>query len=129
MKKKILIIDDEVPFTRMLKMNLEKTGNYEVCEENISEDAVKTAKAFKPDLIFLDVIMPRMFGGDIAVKLKAEPELERVPIVFLTAYVKRRLVEEHDGYISGYPFLAKPASLEEIIDAIEKNIAKNQSNT
>ncbi|MGC8743235.1 MAG: response regulator [Verrucomicrobiia bacterium] len=125
MKKKILIVDDEVAFTRTLKLNLERTGNYEVCVENIPEETVKTAKNFKPDLIILDVIMPMMFGGDVAAKLRAEPDLQDVPIIFLTAYVKRHCIEEHEGYISGYPFLAKPATLEEIIAAIEKHIKKN----
>jgi CheY-like chemotaxis protein len=126
MKKKILVVDDEVAFTRTLKMNLERTGQYEVRVENFAQDALKAAKEFKPDLIILDVIMPAEFGGDIAAKLRADPEFVHTPIVFMTAYVKRYRVEEHEGYISGYPFIAKPASIEEIISVIEKHLTEKK---
>jgi Response regulator containing CheY-like receiver, AAA-type ATPase, and DNA-binding domains len=79
MKKKILVVDDEVAFTRTLKMNLERTGQYEVRVENFAQDALKAAKEFKPDLIILDVIMPAEFGGDIAAKLRSDPEFVHTP--------------------------------------------------
>ena len=64
-KKRILIIDDEAGFTRMVKLNLEKTGQFEVREENKATYALAAAREFKPDLIILDVIMPTMDGGDV----------------------------------------------------------------
>jgi CheY-like chemotaxis protein len=123
-KNRILVVDDEVSFTRLLKLNLEQTGDYEVRVENWPEDVLKAAKDFKPDLILLDVMMPRMFGGDVAARLRAEEEFKKTPIVFLTATVRKQRVQEHEGMISGYPFLAKPASVEEVIDCIEKNLGK-----
>ncbi|MFB3108272.1 MAG: response regulator, partial [Candidatus Binatia bacterium] len=56
MKKRILLIDDEPSFTRVLKLYLEKSGAYEVTEENRGEMALETARRFKPDLILLDVM-------------------------------------------------------------------------
>src|SRR2546425_9655292 len=56
--KKILVVDDEVTITRLLKLNLEKTGAYLVREENRGAKAYATAREFKPDLILLDVMMP-----------------------------------------------------------------------
>lgn len=123
-KKKILVVDDEVSFTHLLKLNLEQTGQYDVRVENWAEDAFDTAKEFLPDLILLDVMMPRVFGGEIATRVRADPILKAVAIVFLTAAVRKERVEEHEGVISGFPVLAKPASITEVIRCIEQNLAK-----
>src|SRR5438128_7500998 len=123
-KKRILIVDDEISFTRLLKLNLEQTNDYAVRVENRAEDAFTTAREFRPDLVLLDIMMPRMFGGDIAARLRADANLKTTPIVFFTAAVSKTRVKEHDGVISGFPFLAKPASVEEVIDQIEQRLPK-----
>lgn len=119
-KKRILLIDDEPSFTRMLRLNLEKTGAYEVREENRGAHGLAAAREFKPDLILLDVIMPDADGGDVAAQIKADKNLKDTPIVFLTAVVTKK----EEGMIGGRPFIAKPASVKEVIDCIEKHLAK-----
>ena len=123
-KKRILLIDDEPAFTRMVKLNLEQLGNYEVMEENRATTAVATARAFKPDLILLDVVMPAMDGGDIAAKIQADRTLKDVPIVFLTAIVQKKETKVGGMRSGGLLFLAKPVSLETLIKTIEENIRK-----
>lgn len=123
MKKKILLVDDEKSFTNLLKLNLEQTGHYEVCVVNWSEDALPTAREFKPDVVLLDIIMPRMPGGNVVAEFEADPALKDTPIIFLTAAVQRTRLQEMDGIISGRLCLAKPASLEEIIAKIENPTA------
>jgi CheY-like chemotaxis protein len=120
-KKRILLVDDEKSFTTLLKLNLEETGNYEVRIENWPEDAVLAAREFRPNLILLDIIMPRLPGGDVAARIKADPALKDTPIVFLTAAVRKHQVEENDGIICDFPCLAKPAPVEEVIAMIEKH--------
>jgi len=120
MKKKVLLVDDEKSFTNLLKLNLEQTGNYDVCVVNWGEDALPKAREFRPDVMLLDIIMPRMPGGNVVAEFEADAELKGLPIVFLTAAVQRSRLEEMDGIISGRPCLAKPASLEEIVAMIEK---------
>jgi CheY-like chemotaxis protein len=120
MKKKVLVVDDEKSFTNLLHLNLEQTGNYDVQVVNWSEDALATARSFKPDIMLLDIIMPRMPGGNVVAQFEADPEMKDLPIVFFTAAVQRSRLEEMDGIISGRPCLAKPASLEEIVAMIEK---------
>lgn len=120
-KKRILLVDDEKSFTNLLKLNLEETGAFEVRVENWAEDALAAAQAFKPDLIFLDIIMPRLPGGDVAAQIKADPALRHTPIVFLTAAVRKHQVEENDGIICDLPCLAKPVTVEAVIDAIRKH--------
>jgi CheY-like chemotaxis protein len=123
-KKRILLVDDEKSLTNLLKLNLEETGDYEVRVENWAEDALPAAREFKPDLILLDIIMPRMPGGNVAAEIDADPHLKGTPIVFLTAAVRKHQVEENEGIICEHPCLAKPASLEEVIAAIEKHARK-----
>ena len=119
--KRILIIDDESGFTRLLKLTLEKTGNFIVREENDGTRAHETAREFKPDLILLDIVMPKIDGGDVASKIKADWSLTKTPIVFLTAIVSNK--EAHSSnLIGGFPFLAKPVSLDNLIKCIEEHL-------
>ena len=118
-KKKILIIDDEKDFTQLVKLNLELTGKYEVRVENKSSLALSTAKQHKPDLILLDVIMPDIAGGEVAYQLKNDTNTKDIPIIFLTAAATK---EEAGRGKGEYPFVAKPASTEELIDCIEQNL-------
>lgn len=121
-KRRILIVDDEPGLTQLVKMALEQTGAYEVRGENQAARALATAGAFKPDLIFLDVVMPEMDGGEVATQLKADVALKDVPIVFLTAMVSREEAADRKGIIGGHPFLAKPVGVRDVIACIEKQL-------
>jgi CheY-like chemotaxis protein len=121
-KKRILVVDDEVSFTRLLKLNLEQTDDYVVRIENTGERIVKAAREFRPDLILLDVVMPGMFGNEAAERLRADTEVRSTPVVFLSAAMGKRWVQENHGCIGGYPFIAKPASLNEIVEGIEHSL-------
>ncbi|MEI8343063.1 MAG: response regulator, partial [Verrucomicrobiota bacterium] len=100
---------------------LEKTGNFIVREENDGTRAHETAREFKPDLILLDIVMPKIDGGDVASKIKADWSLVNTPIIFLTAIVSNK--EAHSSnLIGGFPFLAKPVSLDNLIKCIEEHL-------
>lgn len=121
-KKRILVVDDEVSFARMVKINLEKSGGFEVRVENAAVAALTAARDFKPDLILLDVIMPNMDGGDVARQIKRDRNLKNTPIIFLTASVSKR--EAGDGGLNsgGELFLAKPVSVEALIACINEHL-------
>jgi CheY-like chemotaxis protein len=121
-KRRILIVDDEPPLTRLLRMSLEQTGRYTVREENDSTKAINAAHEFKPDLIVLDVVMPDLDGGDIVSRLQADPRLKHVPVIFFTATVRKSEVDAHGGIIGGFPFIGKPVSAKELIECIEKQL-------
>lgn len=95
--KRILIIDDERPYTEMLKLNLEQVGKYVACEENDARRALSTARQFGPDLVLLDVMMPDIDGGDVAAMLAGDREFRDVPIIFLTALVAGEEVPSGGG--------------------------------
>ena len=127
-KKKILIIDDEEKFTKYVKLNLESTGDYEVVVASNGLSGIEAAKAFKPDLILLDVMMPDMDGSEVSEKLKDHQDCKDIPVVFLTAIVTKKEVDKKGSRIGGHPFIAKPVTLENLISDIEKNIVNNKAN-
>lgn len=124
MKKKILVVDDEVILTKMVKMNLERTGNYEVHTENEGSKALQAARDFKPDLIFMDVMMPDMSGDEVIAEIRDDANLASIPYVFMTAIVSKAETEDMGNNIGGNEFLAKPVKTQEIIATIER-ILKN----
>ena len=126
-KKRILIVDDEASFTRMVKLNLEKTGQFEVREENRAAYAMAAAREFKPDLILLDVIMPNMDGGDLFSQIQMDRHLKGTPVIFLTATVSQREAGVKGFTSGGALFLAKPVSLENLIACINQNARKREA--
>ena len=120
MKKKILVVDDESRITRMIRRNLEVTGNYEVETENDSTNALTTALRFEPDLVVLDVMMPEMDGGEVLAVLRETPRLHHLPVIFLTAIVTQEEIGHQGKEIGGRFFLAKPVKTEDLIAAIER---------
>ena len=123
-KKRILVVDDEVGFTRMVRLNLEQTGVYDVREVNEGKMALVAAREFKPDLILLDVVMPDMDGGDVAAAFQMDPLLRNVPVIFVTAVVRKREAGTAGMVSGGALFLAKPVDAAELIEAIETHIRK-----
>ena len=124
-KKRILVVDDEPKITRMVRLSLELTGEYEVREENRASHALDAAFEFQPDLILLDVLMPGVDGGELASQLQGSPRFREVPIIFLTAAVTRQEVNTHGGYVGGLPFLAKPVDFPELIACLHKHLEKH----
>lgn len=118
-KKRVFIVDDESGFTRLIKLTLEKSGDYEVREENDGTKAWLAAREFHPDIIFLDIVMPKVDGGEVAQQMRSDPSLAHVPIIFMTAIVSEK---EGGHMIGGFPFLAKPVSLEAITKCIEDHL-------
>ena len=104
----------------MVKLNLERTGEYQVMHETKGRNAVETARAFMPDMIFLDVVMPEIDGGDVLAKLKDNAALKDIPVVFLTAIITDKEASAGDGIVAGRPFLAKPVTTAKLIDCIKK---------
>jgi DNA-binding response OmpR family regulator len=120
---RVLLVDDDRGFTGMLKLNLETLANFRVRVENDPARAVEAALDFRPDLIMLDVIMHGKEGGEVAVELREHPELEGVPVIFLTATVTKLEVEEQEGgRIGGRRFVAKPIDLDELVRVIGENL-------
>ena len=120
-KRRILLVDDEADFTRFARAHLELTGRYEVRMENTATQALAAAREFRPDLIVLDFLMPGMDGGAVAAQVRADPQLQGTPILFLTAAVTTREVDDWVNKIDG-PCLAKPVTAEDLITWIDGHL-------
>ena len=84
-KKRILIVDDEVGSSRLLKTNLEQTGRFATRVENAATQALATAEQFHPDLILLDLMMPGMDGYQVLVRLQENVQTRDIPVIIVTA--------------------------------------------
>ena len=119
MNDRILIIDDEPAFTRMLKVRLEKLGPFTVKEENDPTCALRTAREFDPDLILLDIMMPYVDGSELATRFLADPLFRHVPIVFLTAMVSQAEIHAGSwGEVGGRTYLPKPVQWNDLVRCI-----------
>ncbi|MCI1752238.1 MAG: response regulator transcription factor [Flavobacteriales bacterium] len=95
MAKKVLLVDDEEDIVDLLRYNLEREG-IQVVTANNGTEALKVAKAERPDLVVLDIMMPGMDGVEVCNELRKTPGLEETLIVFLTART------EDYSHIAGY---------------------------
>jgi CheY-like chemotaxis protein len=116
---RVLLVDDKPGFTHLLKIGLEHAGSYVVQEENDGTRAHDAARRFRPDIIFLDIVMPKIDGGEVAQEIRSDPQLGTVPIVFLTAIVAK---QETKRDIGGWPFLAKPVSIDTVARCIAEHV-------
>jgi CheY-like chemotaxis protein len=120
-KPRILLVDDEVSNTRLLGLYLTKYGDCDVRIENKGSRAVATAREFRPDLIFLDIVMPDADGGTLAGEIETDAVLHGTPIVFLTALVSQGETGGAPVQIGKYPFLAKPVHPDMVLECIKKH--------
>lgn len=118
-KKRILIVDDEPQISRLAKAILDSTGNYETLEEHRSSRAIATMRDFQPDLVFLDVDMPGVDGGELASRMNADPTFRDTPVVFLTALVSKEDVSRASRR-GGFRYLAKPAGVSALLGCVEE---------
>jgi len=106
-------------------MYLDAHGDCDVRVENAGRRALATAREFRPDVIFLDIVMPDADGGTIAADIKADPVLTGTPVVFLTALVSQHKTHGTQAQIGGHPFLAKPVDPDVVLSCIDKYAPNN----
>ena len=103
---KVLIVDDEAPIRLLCRVNLEAEG-MEVLEAADGETGLELAFSERPDVVLLDVMMPRLDGWQVAEALLADPATRDLPIVFLTARAEAR--DQARGLeICGIEYVTKP---------------------
>ena len=123
-KHRILIVDDDTLYAEVLKIQLEKTGAYEVKTVAHAQLVVAAAREFGPQLILLDIMMPEQDGGDTAAQLAEDERLQDIPVVFLTSAVTRAEMAGTGGIVAGKRILAKPVDEQELVDTIQKYLKK-----
>ena len=116
--KRVLICDDDAAILRVLQVNLEVEG-YDTLLAHHGEEALAIAQAEHPDLIILDIMMPRMDGYETCDALKADEKTKDIPIVFLSAKAQDTDIERGRTH-KVEDYLTKPFDPDRLIEVVER---------
>jgi DNA-binding response OmpR family regulator len=117
-KGRILVVDDEVNITQILQFSIGAEG-FEVLPAQNGEEAIEKARREQPDLIILDIMMPKIDGYEACRILKANPLTRHIPVVLLTA--KGREIDKRLGYeVGATDYIVKPFSPNKLIERIHR---------
>jgi DNA-binding response OmpR family regulator len=107
-RRTVLVVDDEPDVLLLCRVNLEFEG-YEVIEAADGEQAMQQARTHRPDVVLLDVMMPKMDGWQVLAAIKADRDLAEIPVVMLTAKVQDQ--DQIRGWSQGAAdYITKPFS-------------------
>ncbi len=121
MSKSVLIVDDEPNIVVSLEFLLEQAG-YQVRIAHDGQQAWEAIERQPPDLVLLDVMLPRLSGFDVCQKIREHPDLQRVRVVMLTA--KGREVEVSKGLALGADaYISKPFSTQDLLAQVRTLLA------
>lgn len=124
-KIKVLMVDDDIKFLELVKLNLEDTGRFQVRAETKGSVGESAAMIFQPDIIILDIVMGDQDGTSLAQQLKENEKTKDIPIIYLSGILKEDEEKHPIGFLGKYPCLAKPASTKKIIHCIEETLKNN----
>lgn len=117
MKRKVLIVDDEANIVTALEFLFERRG-YEVLVATDGEQALALAESYRPDVLLLDVMMPKRSGYEVCQRVRERPEMQHVKIVMLSA--KGREAEVSKGLSLGADlYITKPFSTQELVERVD----------
>ena len=115
-KGKILVVDDEIYIVHILDFSLGMEG-YEVLTASDGEQALETAQREQPDLIVLDIMMPKLDGYETCKLLKADDRTRQIPVILLSA--KGRHTDQKIGYeVGADDYITKPFSPRKLVERI-----------
>src|SRR5262245_12747382 len=124
-KGKILVVDDEIYIVHILDFSLGMEG-YEVVTALDGEQGLEKARAQRPDLIVLDIMMPKLDGYETCKMLKADPETRSIPIILLSA--KGRNIEQKNGIAVGADdYITKPFSPRKLVERINSILGQSSN--
>lgn len=124
MVKKVLVVDDDVGVIYTVKNGIEGLDkDYEVTAVTSGDECLRTLASKQiPDLILLDIMMPKMSGWETYNKIKANDDWKKIPIVFLTARTDR-IAKDAGGFL-GDDYIEKPFKVPELKERIDKILKK-----
>lgn len=119
---KILVVDDDLDNRTIAKETLESSG-YQVCQATNGLEAIEAAEKEKPDLIFLDLSMPKMNGWDGVRHLKSMPQICDIPVIAFTAHAM--VGDEKKAREAGCnDYLSKPCTPKMILEKVKEWLKK-----
>ncbi len=122
-RAKILMVDDDSDLVHILSLALTKRG-YDVVSASDGEEGLSMVDSEKPDLILLDVVMPRLDGFGFVRRLKKNPLTQKIPAMVLTSMGWMRDIFEKEGVRD---YFLKSSNMEDVFTAIEKRLKEKQA--
>lgn len=122
MAKRILVVDDEARVLTVIQKRLESVG-YEVLTAMDGNEALNKARSETPDLIILDLILPKLNGYQVCSILKRDSYYKKIPIIMLTARTQERDIEE-GMRVGADAYMTKPFKNEVLLEQIQQLLAK-----
>jgi two-component system alkaline phosphatase synthesis response regulator PhoP len=117
-KGRILVVDDEIYIVHILDFSLGMEG-YEVITALDGEAALEKLKTERPDLIVLDIMMPKLDGYEVCKVIKANPDTAHIPVILLSA--KGRNVDQKMGFdVGADDYITKPFSPRKLVERINQ---------
>jgi CheY-like chemotaxis protein len=124
--RKVLLVEDEQDIRKVAQISLQFRGGWNVVAAVDGVDGLMMAAAEKPDLILLDCMMPRMDGYETCRQLKLNPELQHIPVIFLTA--KSQEAEIRKGLqLGAVGYLVKPFNPMSLAEEITRILEDSQT--
>ena len=120
--KRVLVVDDDRVIQQLLEVNLELEGYQVAGTASDGQEAIAMASKLKPDLIILDIMMPKMDGLEVCRELKADPKLAKIPVVLLSARAQDLDIREGLD-IGADAYLTKPFDPVELLDVVGRLLA------
>ena len=121
MKKNILFVDDEVDVLDLVTIRLKNAG-YEIIEAVDAEEAMNILQKTSPDLILLDMLLPKMQGDELCKKLKSDDKYKNIPVILFTASAIRPNLPGEMKAIGADDCILKPFDPEELLGKVKKFI-------
>jgi two-component system response regulator VicR len=116
---RIMVVDDEPDLLEVVRLILESDG-YQVVTAGSGQEALDRMEKEKPDLVLLDIIMPKMDGWEVFSRIKADPKTTDIPVIMLTAKDQRidKLIGLHVVRVDDY--ITKPFGRAELLERIKR---------
>lgn len=126
-KKRILVVDDEKQLVSLVKLHMEMAG-YEVLSASDGEKALAISREEKPDLIILDLMLPKIDGWEVCKRLREEGKVGSIPVIMLTART------DTDDKLKGFEcgaddYVTKPFSPRELVARVKRVLARAENGT
>ncbi|MBI4321870.1 MAG: response regulator [Chloroflexi bacterium] len=124
MRKTVLVVDDELPVRSLIRRALEM-GTYAVLEARDGEEGLEIARERHPDLVLLDIRMPKLDGHEVCRRLKADPSTAHVEVVMVSGNSDPESVQRSLD-AGAFAFLSKPFRITELLDTVEKALGNGR---
>ena len=122
-KKRVVCIEDEPEMVDLVKLILGRKG-FELIGAMGGREGLEKIKSIKPDLVLLDLMMPDMDGWEVYQQMKADPEMQRIPVIVVTAKAQSidKVLGLHIAKVDDY--VTKPFGPQELLQSVEKVLSK-----